>query len=87
MKIGFNSRKNPDTCTHDGTITVSASGIERVICEACGFVSVNFEDELVSTVAERTSFARDADTQPAHAAPVPVGAGHGVKFGFMASSA
>jgi hypothetical protein len=60
MNISFNGRANPDTCAHADSITVNTVGVQRVICETCGHVSVNFIDDLGGEVS-RTAFAREAD--------------------------
>lgn len=84
MKIGRHGRKDPETCTHATTIAVTATGIERIICESCGHVSVRFLDDLISE-AERDAFAREADdsTEPGRR-------GRGLRkarFGFTTSKA
>lgn len=63
MNIGFNTRTNPETCTHSGTIAVNSSGLERSICESCGHVSVSFNTGITGEVS-RSAFAREADEQP-----------------------
>jgi len=60
MNISFNSRPNPDTCAHADSITVNTVGLQRVICETCGHVSVNFIDDVGGKVS-RAAFAREAD--------------------------
>ena len=68
-----NHRSNPENCSHSGAITVRSTGIERIVCETCGHVSIRFEtaanDEFQRDVFARQS-RRDAidnraDRQPA----------------------
>ena len=60
MKIGFNLRINPETCVHAKSIVVNTVGLQRLICETCGHVSVKFSDNNSNEV-QRTAFARNGD--------------------------
>jgi len=44
-------------CEHVNRITVKNAGIERVICESCGHVSINADDGLSGSVT-RSQFER-----------------------------
>ena len=80
MRIGFNSKPDPETCRHPLTMAVNAGGIERVICELCGHVSIDMTSDLVSS-ADRAAFAREADEARLNPAPR-----HAARFAFMATS-
>lgn len=58
--LGTKSRINQATCQHTTTITISAAGMERAICEACGHVSFNYQPELTKSI-DRERFARTVD--------------------------
>ena len=60
MNIGFNTRINAQTCVHAKSIVVNTVGLQRLICETCGHVSVKFTDDTSNEV-RRTAFARNAD--------------------------
>lgn len=47
-------------CQHRKTVSVQSSGVERVVCELCGHVSVQFLSDLAGEV-ERTRFARQVE--------------------------
>ena len=47
-------------CKHRQMITVRTYGLERRICEDCGYLSFEFDEDL-SGDAERGQFAREAD--------------------------
>lgn len=47
-------------CVHDETVSVIADGLERVICEQCGHVTVRYES-MISGDVERSQFPRRAD--------------------------
>ncbi len=49
-------------CSHRVTVSVRSTGVERVVCEECGHVSVHFLSDLDGEV-ERTSFARPSDRE------------------------
>lgn len=63
MTMGFRTRKRQADCEHEHTDTVSAAGVERIACRACGHVSFSFV-EGARRAAERKSFARQADLRP-----------------------
>lgn len=46
-------------CSHQSTVTVITGGLERVICEDCGHVTIRYE--LISGDLDRSMFSRDAD--------------------------
>ena len=47
-------------CQHRKTVSFQSSGVERVVCELCGHVSVQFLSDLAGEV-ERTRFARQVE--------------------------
>ena len=47
-------------CSHRSTLTVINGGLERVICEDCGDVTVRYES-MISANLDRSKFSRDAD--------------------------
>lgn len=51
-------------CPHRATVTVHSAGIERVVCERCGHVSVHFLSGLAGEV-ERDRFARLVEREDA----------------------
>lgn len=51
--------KGPD-CSHVSTITVVSGGLERVVCEDCGDVTIRYES-MISGDVDRAKFARRAD--------------------------
>ncbi len=53
MNIGFNTRINPETCVHAKSIVVNTVGLQRLICETCGHVSVKFNDDTSNESGER----------------------------------
>ena len=68
MTFGKQSRPSQDNCSHTQTISVSSSGVDRIVCEICGHVSVSFTTALTADI-QRTQFARPADSAKRHAAP------------------
>lgn len=47
-------------CTHEVTVTVISNGLERVICEQCGHISIRYES-MISGDVTRSQFPRRAD--------------------------
>lgn len=47
-------------CSHQSTVTVITGGLERVICEDCGHVTIRYES-MISGDLDRSMFSRDAD--------------------------
>jgi hypothetical protein len=47
-------------CTHAETVNVISDGLERVICEQCGHVSIRYES-MISGDVRRSQFPRRAD--------------------------
>ena len=47
-------------CSHQSTVTVITGGLERVICEDCGHVTIRYES-MISADLDRSKFSRDAD--------------------------
>ncbi len=47
-------------CSHDSTVEVISNGLERVVCEDCGLVTVRF-GEMISGSVDRSKFRRKAD--------------------------
>lgn len=60
-------RKKTD-CSHQNTVTVVTGGLERVICEDCGDVTVR-DEVVVSKDIDRSMFLRKADTVERAKAP------------------
>jgi hypothetical protein len=60
--------RRQDRCAHRVTLTVQSAGIERVVCEACGHVSVHFLSGLSGEV-DRDRFARPIEREGKHARP------------------
>lgn len=54
------TRRTARTCAHTETLSTVSMGVERVVCEMCGHLSVNFHKSLSGPV-DRESFARPAD--------------------------
>lgn len=50
----------PRNCSHEPTVNVITNGIERVICEMCGYVSIRYES-TISRDIDRSQFRRKAD--------------------------
>ena len=48
-------------CSHQSTVTVITGGLERVICEDCGDVTIRYES-MISGDLDRSMFSRDADS-------------------------
>lgn len=47
-------------CSHESTVSVISAGLERVICEECGNISVRYESMIRHDV-DRSQFTRQAD--------------------------
>lgn len=47
-------------CIHDETVNVISDGLERVICERCGHVTIRYES-MISGDVTRSQFPRRAD--------------------------
>ncbi len=48
-------------CSHQSTVTVASGGLERVICEDCGDVTIRYESMILGDL-DRSMFSRDADS-------------------------
>jgi len=57
--------RRQDRCAHRVTVTVQSTGVERVVCEACGHVSVQFLSGLTGEV-DRDRFARPVEREGKH---------------------
>jgi hypothetical protein len=57
--------RRQERCDHAVTVSVQTAGFERVICEACGHVSVHFLSDLTGDV-DRDRFARSIDREGKH---------------------
>jgi hypothetical protein len=57
--------RRQDRCAHAVALTVQSIGIERVVCEACGHVSVHFLGGLTGEV-DRDRFARPIEREGRH---------------------
>lgn len=51
-------------CRHEETISVISGGIERVVCEGCGNVTLRYES-FITGALDRSKFSRDADKRAA----------------------
>lgn len=61
MNIGTGlANRKTKTCDHVSTIAITAAGIEREICEACGHVSFQFDEQQLENI-DRNRFAREVD--------------------------
>lgn len=64
--IGTGGQQVPRThprqqdCSHDQTVNVISNGLERVICENCGHVTIRYESMITGDV-KRSQFPRRAD--------------------------
>ena len=47
-------------CQHRNTVTVISDGLERVVCEDCGSVTIRYESIITGDV-HRSQFSRRAD--------------------------
>lgn len=54
------SRRRVDQCHHLSTVQVISGGLERVVCEDCGHVTVRYES-MISGNVQRSMFSRRAD--------------------------
>ncbi len=61
--VAHRSRQGND-CRHPVTMSTITAGLERVVCEACGHMSIR-NLRSISGPIERQSFARPADAVPA----------------------
>jgi len=50
-------------CRHSVTVSVGSTGVERVVCESCGHVSVHFLTDMDSEF-DRARFARPGERDP-----------------------
>ena len=57
--LGMNDRRTT-TCSHQSTVSVVTGGLERVICEYCGDVTVRYES-MISGDINRLQFSRKAE--------------------------
>ncbi|MEA1902473.1 MAG: hypothetical protein U9N56_02995 [Actinomycetota bacterium] len=52
-------------CAHTGTINVTAAGVDRIVCESCGYVSFRFlSDPTPEIEIQRAMFARETEREP-----------------------
>lgn len=56
-------------CSHQSTVSVIADGLEEVICEDCGQVTIRYESMIRHDV-ERSQFTRRADVLAARNSPL-----------------
>lgn len=47
-------------CTHRSTVSVISGGVERVICEQCGDMTIRYES-MISGDVDRKAFARRSE--------------------------
>ena len=51
-------------CGHIDTMSVTAAGVERTVCESCGHVSFKFMHDATPEIAiQRAMFARDIERE------------------------
>lgn len=60
MELALRPRARSGQCAHDTTLSVTAAGVHRSICETCGHISVRFVSEASGPVY-RSRFSRPAD--------------------------
>lgn len=53
-------------CEHATTISAISTGVERIVCEDCGYVGFRYELHSSGEI-DRAQFARDADRRGQHA--------------------
>lgn len=58
--LGGRGKRNPENCEHSETMAVISAGIERIVCESCGYVSFMFLDTKTDDI-DRDAFARSVD--------------------------
>lgn len=54
------TRTSPAVCRHEQTLTTITCGLQRIVCERCGHVSVRYIRPLAGPI-DRRRFARQAD--------------------------
>lgn len=59
---------NSRDCSHQSTVNVIADGLEEVICEDCGHVTIRYESMIRQDV-QRSQFHRRADALAARNGP------------------
>lgn len=60
FELAIRPRPRPGACLHETSLSVTAAGVRRSICETCGHISVRFVTELSGPVY-RNLFSRPAD--------------------------
>lgn len=61
--LGTKAKVNQARCAHSLTLSITAAGVERTVCETCGNVSFKFDDTKPAADVQREMFARDVDTR------------------------
>jgi len=62
MRLGSkNHRRNPEGCGHAKTVSVIHAGLERMICDTCGQIRIEYRSDAVSADPGRESFARQVE--------------------------
>lgn len=61
--LGTKAKVDQARCAHSLTLSLTAAGVERTVCETCGNVSFKFDDAKPAADVQREKFARDVDAQ------------------------
>lgn len=62
MRLGSkNHRRSKGKCSHPRSVSVIHAGLERLVCESCGEVRIEYRSDAVSTDPVRESFAREVE--------------------------
>ncbi|MGA7097767.1 MAG: hypothetical protein WB245_09395 [Acidimicrobiia bacterium] len=60
IQVTVGPRPTSKDCPHPSTLSTTTAGLERIVCESCGHLSVRYLDGLDHPV-DRRQFARPAD--------------------------
>lgn len=52
-------RRQPKKCDHTQVVTTITAGIERVVCESCGYVQIGFDHRTCLAFPENSSDLRE----------------------------
>jgi len=53
-------KTRPDLCRHEETLTTITGGLQRIVCESCGHLSIRYIRPIAGPI-DRRRFARQAD--------------------------
>lgn len=45
-------RRLGSNCTHDATVTTVTAGIERIVCEECGYVRIGYDHRTCLSISK-----------------------------------